>query len=72
MVEHQRDTDIKLPRSRWPEEDAKETLDHSRNLAQDSAAEGEEISNKQQSNTSDKGTGTGRSHKGQQRGKEEC
>ena len=47
-------------------------MDHSRNLAQDSAAEGEEISNKQQSNTSDKGTGTGRSHKGQQRGKEEC
>jgi hypothetical protein len=35
-------------------------MDHSRNLAQDSAAEGEEISNKQQSNTSDKGTGTER------------
>jgi len=69
VVEYERDTDIKLPNSHWPEENATERLDHSRNLAQDSAAEGEEISNKQQSNTSDKGTG--KLHNGQQRGKEQ-
>ena len=68
MAEHQRDTDIKLPRSRWPEEEATERLDHRRNLEEDSAVEGEEISSKQQSNTNDKGTDTGSLHKGKQIG----
>jgi len=39
VAEHQRDPDIKLPRSRWPEEGARERLDHGRNLARDPAAE---------------------------------
>ena len=58
VAERQTDSDSNLPGSRWPEEAATERLDHSRNLAQDPGAGETEVSSKQQSNKSDKGTCT--------------